>query len=232
MAIRMRYLICLFLFLQYPLFSIADEELAAAESTGEPEKEEGWVTEQMRVTYHNIQVPRAMWDNIKEILKKDKVDEKTIEEFSVQPISVNVELASDDEFVLKDRLNYRLQYSEGGGDLDLFNYVTGKGPLNIRFAPHLTDGQKFHMLYISDSPKKDVDGVVWGNSCGKIYNLSESAGKFLLDPGMRMTSSRRHYLHLMAGTFIFFQLIDDKLLLGYIRVMDSRYPQFNCRNAG
>lgn len=244
MAVLIKHLLVVLLLLQFPILSGADEDdedveasqvtqTAEAEPAEEKEKEEeGWTTEQMKVTHHNIQVVRDTWDYIKVILKADGVDERTLEEFTVQPIAITMELVSEDEFVLKNRLNHRLQFLEGGGDLDFFNYVVGKGPFNVRFSPHLTDNQKFHMIYISDSPKKEVDGVSWGNSCRKIYDLTKEAKQFIMNNGMKVTSSRRHYLHLLAGTFIFFQLIDDKLHLGYIRVMDSRYPQFNCKNAG
>ena len=88
----------------------------------------------------------------------------------------------------------------------------------------------FHMIYLSDSPGKRIEKGLWGNGCGKMYDLSQSAHRFLNEPGMLLTTSKRHYLHLMAGVFIFFQLVDERLFLSYIRIMDSRYPNFTCKS--
>lgn len=209
----------------FPVFSQEDEDYTEEEAI----EDTRWVSKQMPFTRQNIQVPRAFWQAVKDTLKADGVAESIVNEFAILPVSVQVELTSEDHFVLKDGKNYRLVFVDGGGDLDLFEYVTGKGDFHLRFAPGFENDNKFHMFYISDSPGKKVGGDPWGNGCGKIFDLSDKATLFMLDSGMRLTSSRRHHMHLMAGTFVIFQLVEDRLYMGYIRVADSRYPQFNCQ---
>lgn len=206
---------------------IAQEEME--QEATEVVADTGWVTEKMPFTYQNIQVPREMWDLVKQILESDGVSAKALEDYSLSPTTVHVELSSSDPLVLKDGKNQRLIFTEGGGDLDLFNYVPGRGKFRIRFSPHLVNEKKFHVLYISESPGKQIEGSQWGNGCGNMYDLSEVSGQFLEGEGMLVTTSKRHYLHLMAGVYVFFQLVDERLFLGYIRVMDSRYPNFDCK---
>lgn len=209
-------------------FSLAQDEGGELEAEAEDLQ---WNYTQMPFTYQNIQVPREFWDALKSVLRKEKVKESIIEDVSVLPISVQFELSSDDKLVLKNRINHRLMFVEGGGEVDLFDYVQGRGAFNMRFSPQLKHEGVYHLLYISDSPGKEVNGDEWGNGCGRIYNLSEKMDQFVDDVGVRVTTSRRHYLHLMAGTFIFFQLVDERLFLGYIRVKDSRYPNFSCKKS-
>ncbi len=201
------------------------------ESEEEAAEESRWVFQQMPFNYQNIQVPRKLWEVVKDVLRKDGVKETIIEDFSLLPIAIQYELFSEDHLVLKDRKNHRLLFVEGGGAVDLFDYVVGRGRFKMRFSPQFKHEGLYHLLYVSDSPGKTVNGDSWGNGCGQIYDLSEKMDEFVGDAGLRVTSSRRHYLHLMAGTFIFFQLVDERLFLGYIRLKDSRYPNFNCKKS-
>lgn len=193
------------------------------------EEKTDWVTVDMPFAYQNIQVPRELWERIKEILKADGVSKKKIDSFVVLPTSINVEITSDSDRVTKKGKKYLLKYIEGGGEVDLFDYIEGRGAFHMRFSPGLTNDNVFHLLYISDSPFKKVGGDTWGNGCGRILDLTGHADKFIYDPGMNLTTSRKLNMYVMAGTFIFFQLVDERMYLGYIRVKDSRYPQFRCK---
>ncbi len=197
----------------------------------EEQESANWKQVQMPFSYQNIQVPRELWQTVKDILRKDGASSEIIENFSVLPVSISVDLMSENKVALKNGLNYRVNYVEGGGEIDLFDYVVGKAPFYIRFFPELSSDYPLHLIYVSDSPGKEIEGKVWGNGCGQIYDLSQVKDQFIYDNGMPVTSSRRHYLHLMAGTFVFFQLVEERLFMGYIRVTDSRYPNFNCQEA-
>ena len=84
-------------------------------------EEPGWKSIQIPFDYKNIQVPSALWDSIKTVLRKDGVKESLIETFSVAPISLQVEIQSQEKLVLRDSMNFRILYIEGGGKLDLFD---------------------------------------------------------------------------------------------------------------
>ena len=207
--------------------------LLAQEKT-EPQPEEAlgmmgdWVELEMPYQKQNVTVPRELLRVIRELLELDGVDEQVIESYAIYPANISVEISQEDVSVTKDNKNYRVTYPEGGGEIDLFQYVDGKGKFYVRLSPHLLDDQKFHLLYLSESPGRLFGDVKWGNGCGNIYELTASAGKFFSNRGMLVTTSKRHYLHLMAGLYVMFQLVEDKMLLGYIRIKDTRYPQFTC----
>ncbi len=213
-------------FLLSPVISQDSEALVGAESESPMV---GWKQIQVPFTYQNIQVPRELWQTIKGVLRKDGAKEELLDTFVVLPVAISVDLMSENKVALKNGLNYRVSYVEGGGELDLFDYVVGKAPFFIRFAPELEFDDSMHVLYISDSPGKEIEGNLWGNGCGQIYDLSKSKESFIFENGMAVTASRRHYLHLMAGTFVFFQLVEERLFLSYIRLTDSRYPNFSCQ---
>ena len=219
----MKKLLLLFLGMFASLMISAQEEAEETDSN--------WVETKMPFTYQNIQVPREMWNLIKDTMRADGATEKQMENFSINPTSVSVELSSLEQKVLKDNKNHKLLFTDGGGDLDLFDYVPGRGQFYLRFSPHLVNGNDFHIFYLSESPGKKIEGSQWGNGCGNMYDISKSSDKFLGLEGILLTTSKRHYLHLMAGVFVFFQLVDERLYLGYIRIKDSRYPNFNCKNS-
>lgn len=198
------------------------------EDEASEQEDSNWKVINVPFNYQNVQVPREVWETMKELVAKDGVGPAILEDFTVLPINLNFYIVSPDKRVLKDDLSYRLSFIEGGGDVDLFNFVTGKGPFHLKFTPEFPESGKMHLLYISDSPGKTVGVDEWGNGCGKLFDLSSKVAEFVGEEGIRVTSARRHYMHLMAGTFIFFQLIEDKLYLGYIRLKDTRYPNFSC----
>ena len=217
----------LILFFSLPAVLSADETASETEQAAD----DGWREIQLPFQYQNVQVPREFWDFAKAKLLDEGAAQKTIDEFAVLPVTVKVEISTDDSRVVRDHSNYRLIIPEGGGEVDMFNYIIGKGEFFVRLSPFLNNDHPFHLFYISDSPGKKIAGDLWGNGCGKIFDLTVHAGKFLLDRGMKVTASRKQYMHFLAGTYVFFQLVEERLYLGYIRLTDSRYPQFKCRES-
>jgi hypothetical protein len=189
----------------------------------------GWNQVTMPYTSQNVQVPRELWQTIKDVLRSEGHKEEILDNFVTLPVEISVDLMADNRIALKQGLNHRVSFLEGGGDLDLFDFVVGKASFFIRFAPQLDPENTIHLLYVSASPGEEIEGNIWGNGCGHIYDLSRSLDRFVNENGLAVTASRRQYLHLMAGTYVFFQLVDERLYISYIRLMDSRYPRFHCQ---
>ncbi len=215
-------------FLIISIFLLLSSLTAFSQEENVEETGSQWSVIDMPFNYQNIQVPKKLWDVIKEIMATDGADAKVLENFSVLPIAVSVEMYSESQVVFRGGLNYKLNFVEGGGQVDFFDYMSGKGPFNLRMLPDFQE-EGFHLLYVSDSPGKVEEGQTWGNGCGKIFDLSEKVDLFTGDLGVSLTASRRQYMHLLAGTYVFFQLIEDRVYLGYIRLTDSRYPSFECK---
>lgn len=208
--------------------TVSETPVHPKEKRNENEEGKNWKEIQVTKTEQNIMVPAQLWDNINLILRSN-LGEKSLDDYAILPISLQVELATVDPYVFKTSENFRLMFAEGGGTVDFFDYIAGKGEFFIRLSPHLVNDNPFHLLYVSDSPGKVVEGDEWGNGCGQIYDLSDNARYFIYDQGIKVTSARRHHLHLLAGTYVFFQLVEERLFLGYVHLTDSRFPQFNCR---
>jgi hypothetical protein len=222
--------VSLFLIVIYMIGADTSVQAPKESSPKEPVKmdKDSWKEQQVSFKYQNVKVPNELWDKVKQVLTKQMGKGKSLDDYALIPISLQVELTTNDPFVFKEKVNHRVIFVEGGGTLDFFDFVNGKGEFYVRLSPHLLNDNTFHLLYISDSPGKQVEGSSWGNGCGKIYNLTDSANRFIYDQGIKVTSARRHHLHLLAGTYVFFQLVDERLFLGYIRLIDSRFPQFGC----
>ena len=141
---------------------------------------------------------------------------------------MTLEVIKEDEGVTKKNKNYRITHLEGGGEVDMFKFIDGKGKFHIRIAPHIVNDHDYHVLYISESPGRVYGDVQWGNGCGNIFDLTKAGEQLMANKGLLVTTSKTHYLHVMAGYYIVFQLVEDRMLLGYIRIKDSRYPQFSC----
>ncbi|MCB0377035.1 MAG: hypothetical protein KDD33_00955 [Bdellovibrionales bacterium] len=196
---------------------------------GASQADEKWVSQKIETSSRNIQVPRELWVRIKESLKNDGVKAEVIDNFSIYPTSVQVELIGEEgDEALRDNKNYQLLLVDGGGTLDLFEYINGKGAFRIRVVANLVDEGPVHLLYVSHSPGRKMDDAQWGNGCGNIFDLSQVMSQISGEKGMLVTTSKRHYMHLMAGIYVFYQIVGDQLFLGYVRLTDSRYPQFSC----
>jgi len=202
---------------------------SSASSPDEGQVEDsGAVVVEMPYTKTNVQVPRQLWQQIKEILEKDEISEDVRNSFSIQPTKISVEITGKDQGVLKGNTPYRVDFPEGGGDLDLFEYVSGRGDFSLSLAPQLMNDNPYHVLYLSESPGRLVGESKWGNGCHRIFDLSAKADALIGGSGLLVTTSRKQYLHLLAGVYVIFQMVEDRMLLGYIRISDSRYPQFTC----
>jgi len=182
----------------------------------------------MPFSSQNIDVPKALWMAIEDDLKSLELSEETLTNYTIHPTNMAVELVGKDPDVLKDNKAFRVLMPEGGGVLDLFDYVAGRGDFYLQISPTLVNDQPYFLRYISESPGQMVGKNQWGNGCGKIYDLKEASHEIFADGGLLVSTGKRHYLHLMAGLYIVYQMVDDRLLMGYVRITDSRYPQFHC----
>ena len=139
-----------------------------------------------------------------------------------------VELVAKDPGVLRNNKKFRILLPEGGGELDLFKYVEGRGDFYLQISPTLMNDKPFYLRYVSESPGRVMGRDRWGNGCGTIYNITKKSEQIFAEGGLLVSTGKRHYLHLLAGLYIVYQMVDDRLLMGYVRVTDSRYPQFSC----
>ena len=216
--------------LRFIVFVLIGFTLGACLGTGADEEgsEAKWEVTTMPFNYQNLQVPREFWEKAKGSMLDDGVSPMVIEDFSVLPISMDFAMVSKDPKVLKDGKNFKLRFVEGGGKVDFFDYVVGRGEFYLRMTPKFEEEGKTYFFYISDSPGTVIDGDNWGNGCGQIFDLSGQIPFFTGDEGVRVTSVLRQYMHLLAGAYVFLRIVEDRLHMGYISLTDSRYPRFNC----
>lgn len=180
------------------------------------------------VSEQNISVPRALWKAINERLIEQGASKETLKSYVIEPAQIAVELYPEDPGVLKDDTAVRLEFFEGGGRLDLYQFLKGRGAFRLKFSPYLPSDEPFSWFYISESPGRDYGGPLWGQGCGRVLDLTDQVDFFFGGNGALLSTGRLQYLHLMAGTFVIFQMVENRLVLGYVRVKDSRYPQFQC----
>jgi len=210
-----------------PILFLVGCENGSGSSSHNPE-EASFSVVAKNMSEQNVVVPRTLWSTINQILEAEGHSDETLNDYVIAPVPLSVELVSDHQGVLKDDQSYRVEFFEGGGELDLFSYVKGKGRFHMAFRPSIMNDKAFHWLYVSESPGHTYGDEDWGQGCGKILNLTDQATRFFNHRGLLLATGKQHYLHLMAGYFVVFQMVEQRLLLGYVHVKDSRYPQFHC----
>lgn len=181
-----------------------------------------------------FQVPADLWDQL-ELVYNDQSDtvrkSLTGAEIPKAFFPLRVILREKNHGVLGGR-NYRISLPEGGGKIDLADYVhEGKGTFYVRFEHDLVAGKKDvppRIFFISHSQEREIDGQMWGNGCAKFFNLTSFHNSQMKSHGYVVNATNQRYVSFLAGVFVLAAKIDGALMLSQVTLTDSRYPQLEC----
>lgn len=172
----------------------------------------------------DFKVPEALFAEIK---KNMGVDIKTEPEYIFTDLEV--ELHAEQKNVLSySRLIFKLP--NGGGGIDLKDYVTGEGSFYLSFPaeqfenkPELT-----FLFYISDSPKVAVRGEEYGLGCGQWVDLKPKFSKLKERTFLKLNTVDHTYAHVLSGQYVFVFKKGIQYYLTHLNLFDSRYSDKMC----
>ncbi|MES2801576.1 MAG: hypothetical protein V4654_03710 [Bdellovibrionota bacterium] len=172
----------------------------------------------------DFKVPEAIFAAI----KKSMGEVVTIEPEYIFT-DLEVEIRTDQKSVLSySRLLFKLP--NGGGAIDLKDYVTGEGSFYLSFPaaqfeakPELT-----FLFYISDSPKVKIRDEEYGLGCGQWVDLKPKFGKLQDKTFLKLNSIDHTYAHVLSGQYIFVFKKGIQYYLTHLNLLDSRYSDKMC----
>lgn len=142
---------------------------------------------------------------------------------------LDVEIHSDQKNVLSySRLQFKLP--NGGGGVDLKDFVTGDGSFYFRFPPEqfTTKPELAFLFYISDSPKVNIHGEEYGLGCGQWVDLKPKFAKLQENTFLKLNTVDHTYAHVLSGQYIFVFKKGIQYYLTHLNVLDSRYSDKMC----
>jgi len=143
--------------------------------------------------------------------------------------NLEVELHADQKSVLSySHLLFKLP--NGGGAIDLKDYVTGEGSFYLRFPPEQfeTKPELAFLFYISDSPKVKIRDEEYGLGCGQWVDLKPKFSKLQDKTFLKLNSTDHTYAHVLSGQYIFVFKKGIQYYLTHLNLSDSRFRDKMC----
>jgi hypothetical protein len=188
------------------------------------EKKEPYTIEVNEIA-KEVQIPKQLLQELDEELK---------EEFKASPplysfIPLTVQFQELQSGVLS-KPSVQFNFPKGGGAIDLKDVITSEGSFYVSFPEHqfVKENELLHLYYVSNSPKKVIDGETFGMGCGKWNDLKGSFSKLKKPDFLKLNTSGLRYLRVLAGTYVFIFKQGKNVFLDQLTVTDSRHQGELC----
>ncbi len=172
----------------------------------------------------DFKVPKKLFDQI----ETDLVGTAAVQSvYLFTPIEVL--LSAESSAVIKNSPT-RITFPNGGGKIDLAEYVSGQGSFYISFPKEqfetLPPLEKLY--FISDSPKKKIDDEEFGLGCGKFLDIKKQFESMKKNNFLKLNTTDLRYLYVVSGYYIFVFKNNNQIVLTHLHITDSRYPDIFC----
>lgn len=174
----------------------------------------------------DFKIPKAFVDKIKDSMGK---------EIHAQPefifTNLDVVLLTDQENVLKQPMT-RIKLPNGGGKIDLADYVTGQGSFYLSFpSDQFTNPQITleNIYYISDAPQIKIENESYGIGCGKWIEMKPKIKELQTSKFLKLNTFDQRYMYVAAGQYIVVLKRGlSQFFLSHLNLTDSRYTDKLC----
>lgn len=173
----------------------------------------------------DFKVPKVIFDEIEAEIVKESPNLQPVYLFS--PIQVTLE--SQSRGVVKGDAVH-VTFPNGGGQLDLKDYVLGSGTFSISFPSIQFESlpQLIGLYFLSDSPQRKIEDEVFGLGCGQFVNIKDQFASLQNEGFLKLNTTSLRYLYVVSGIFMFVFRDRNQVHLSHVHVTDSRYPDFFC----
>lgn len=126
--------------------------------------------------------------------------------------------------------NIELVMPEGGGRIDLAEYVKGtSGSFYVKVLPSdQVDAKKVNVYFLSNSVKRNLEGTHWGSGCDKFFDVTSIFRKQFFKGGLLVFNTYERFVSVLAGTYVFASAEEGILHLSQLTLMDSRHMNLQC----
>lgn len=174
----------------------------------------------------DIQIPKVIFDTIYKNIR--------IESNSVEPVylfyPLEVIIASDHSEAVP--IAHKFIFANGGGRIDLKPIIKGQGSFYFYFPEDqfLKLPELENLYYISDFPKKTIDGESFGLGCSSWVDLKLKFTQFTGPLKTILNTTNQRYLYVAAGYYVFVFRKGNQSYLTHLYLTDSNYETMKCPN--
>lgn len=172
----------------------------------------------------DFKVPEEIFTEIKKSMGPDS---KIEPEYLFTDLEVQIHSNQKNVLSYPDLL---FKLTNGGGGLDLKDYVVGDGSFYLHFPAEqfATKPELTFVFYISDSPKVKIRGEEYGLGCGQWVDLKPKFAKLQDKNFLKLNTVDQTYAHVLSGQYIFVFKKGIQYYLTHLNLSDSRYSDKMC----
>lgn len=180
-----------------------------------------------------FQIPSRLWDLLLKSetkAKKEGQEEQALTTASFLYAPIEVWLKEKTEGVLMHP-EVRLQLADGGGDIDLSRWTTGKNGtffVNFSWGGRQIEATESRVFFYSRSKKRRVGGEIVGSGCRQILDVGKYLLSIPLNQGMAVNTTRSFHSSVLGGHFLFSWMSEGRRKVTHVTFLDSKNPQFEC----
>lgn len=186
-------------------------------------------------TSGKVPIPESLWNEfdkfyINTIVGDKKTIEKRKENIPRSPMNFEV-LFIEDKGALLGGKNILLQYSKGGGHLNLADYIKNKVVGSFRFSlnfpnPEEINRQNFKVYHITNAkPDKKLGKL---SKCGSYSDVTDFFLRQVMKKGLLLTNRGQRHITVLAGTFVFILVKDSEFFISQLTISDSNHRKMLC----
>lgn len=124
----------------------------------------------------------------------------------------------------------KVSFPNGGGTLDLKDFIRNQGTFSISFAKDSFPDQLeiFDMVFISNTKQATYDGEKMGLGCNKVAQLTQLFPKLNSTEFLKVNTTDFRHLNVIGGKFILVFKKTNQYYLTHLNVIDSSKPEMFC----
>ena len=173
----------------------------------------------------DFKIPKDFVEKIKESAGKES---HATPEFIFSPLKVS--LFSDQESVLEQSYLH-IQLPNGGGKIDLAQFVKGDGSFYLSFPEDQFNQPQMtleNIYFVSDAPQTTIEGEKYGLGCGKWIELKPKIKDLQKYNFLKLNTFNLRYLYVSAGYYLVVQKKGTQYFISHLNLTDSRYKDKLC----
>jgi len=149
----------------------------------------------------------------------------------IRPTAVELEVWLIEKTVgVLGGVNHHILFERGGGELDLADFVKGRG--NFYFKAVLSDAElmsQASVYYFSDADQVKMGEETFGSGCQAVLDMTSHFRSFLKGNGILTSTADSRYSYLLSGQYLFWVKIEKNIYFSALKVVDSKSRIRTCK---
>ncbi len=177
-----------------------------------------------------VELPVSLWAKLEAVPGAKAANEPWPTKF----FGIRVFLSEKNRGILGGT-NHELVYGEGGGELDLADFLqTKNGSFHIAVEAMIEGRPEKpkpvrQVFYLSNAVKRHLGNEAVGAGCGTYHDITGFFDGAMKSEGIQANTTAGRHVSTLAGTYFFAIPYEHHLYLAHLTIKDSRFRVLHCR---